>query len=151
MRYYLAYFWYILKHKWFVFWAGLKLKVPIGQLISHDMSKFSKMEFVSYMENFTIPKLTGHPPSKAVKKRFANAWNHHLWCGLNKHHWEVWDDNIMPDEFLLEMIADWIGAGRAKGFPDTLAWYTKQRDKIRLHPETKAMVDSILEWSPDGS
>lgn len=42
------------------------------------------------------------------------------------------------------MIADWKGAGRALGFPDTLAWYIKNRDKMMLAPTTRDWVDYEL-------
>lgn len=50
----------------------------------------------------------------------------------------------MPDVFRREMLADWRGAGRALGYPDTKAWYVKNRDNIHLHPETRAWVEKQL-------
>ncbi len=48
-----------------------------------------------------------------------------------------------------EMIADWRGAGRALGKPDTRAWYKANRDNMRLHSETRHFVDVMLKWMPD--
>lgn len=43
-----------------------------------------------------------------------------------------------------EMIADWIGAGRALGKPDTYAWYQSNKRNIFLHPDTQAWVEAEL-------
>lgn len=40
------------------------------------------------------------------------------------------------------MIADWMGAGRALGKPDTALWYAQNYDKIKLHPETRTLIDN---------
>jgi hypothetical protein len=50
----------------------------------------------------------------------------------------------MPDVFRREMLADWYGAGRALGFPDTGAWYRKNADNIKLHPDTRAWIERQL-------
>lgn len=50
----------------------------------------------------------------------------------------------MPDVYRREMLADWRGAGRALGFPDTTGWYEKNRDKMMLHPKTRAWIESQL-------
>lgn len=50
----------------------------------------------------------------------------------------------MPDLYRREMLADWRGAGLALGFPDTLGWYSKNRDKMVLHPETREWIEKEL-------
>lgn len=51
----------------------------------------------------------------------------------------------MPDRYRREMLADWRGAGRAQGFGnDVSSWYAKNRDKMVLHPETRAWIDEQL-------
>src|SRR5690348_6686157 len=48
----------------------------------------------------------------------------------------------MPDVYRREMLADWRGAGRAiTGQDNTLEWYRKMRDKMKLHPETRAWIE----------
>lgn len=54
----------------------------------------------------------------------------------------------MPDVYRREMLADWRGAGRASGNPDTAAWYMKNRENIKLHPDTRAWIEKQLEYSP---
>lgn len=50
----------------------------------------------------------------------------------------------MPDVYRREMLADWRGAGRASGNPDTQAWYLANRANIFLHPETQAWIEAQL-------
>ncbi|KKM59984.1 hypothetical protein LCGC14_1546430 [marine sediment metagenome] len=47
----------------------------------------------------------------------------------------------MPFKYRMEMIADWIGAGKAQGTPDTNAWYAKNGPKMTLHPMTREFLD----------
>jgi hypothetical protein len=51
----------------------------------------------------------------------------------------------MPAQAEREMIADWMGAGRAiNGTWDATIWYAKNKDKIHLHPATRARVEEQL-------
>lgn len=50
----------------------------------------------------------------------------------------------MPFVCCLEMIADWRGAGRALGNPNTQKWYLANRDKMVLHEYTRYMVECEL-------
>jgi hypothetical protein len=45
---------------------------------------------------------------------------------------------------MLEMVADWEGAGLAYGNPDTLGWYLKTEPNRMLHPDTKAWIEAYL-------
>lgn len=55
----------------------------------------------------------------------------------------------MPDRARREMLADWFGAGRAynpKWTPlEPRKWYEKNKEKIKLHPDTRAWVENQLE------
>ncbi len=153
---------YVVRHKWFVFLAGLQLGVPIWRLIFHDWTKFLPREWLPYAEFFYGGKRKrGYdelalPCDAHVKERFEIAWNHHQ--HKNDHHWQFWvrlgDDGTilalpMSKVAGLEMIADWMGAGRALGKPDTLAWYTEQRDNQLFHPETRRGVEVLLGYTSD--
>jgi len=46
---------YLIRHKWFVFRAGLKLKVSIWRLLIHDWTKFLPSEFFPYLRKFYGP------------------------------------------------------------------------------------------------
>ncbi len=50
----------------------------------------------------------------------------------------------MPDVYRREMLADWRGAGRALGKPDTKAWYQFNKDKMKLHSDTRSWIDGQL-------
>ena len=51
----------------------------------------------------------------------------------------------MPRRYALEMVADWMGAGRAiTGRWECAEWYAKNREKIVLHENTRRLVDGIL-------
>lgn len=52
----------------------------------------------------------------------------------------------MPLWAIREMVADWVGAGRAiTGKIEVWSWYEKNRDKIMLHEKTRKEVEFILE------
>lgn len=50
----------------------------------------------------------------------------------------------MPDVYRREMLADWRGAGLANGNSDTRGWYLANKDKLKLHPETRVWVEAQL-------
>jgi uncharacterized protein DUF5662 len=51
----------------------------------------------------------------------------------------------MPEKYLREMIADWIGAGRAQGHGDDVeGWYERNKEKMVLHPDTRARLEDLL-------
>lgn len=86
---------------------------------------------------------------------WKRAWHHH-WS-KNPHHWEFWLDydgtpdefenpRPMPETYAMEMVADWMGAGRAyTGTWDARDWYAKNREQIKLHGETRGLVEWLLE------
>jgi len=149
---------YLLRHKWFVLVAGTELHVSLWQLLTHDWSKFLPREWFPYVNYFYGTKDDGHSLGRGgyfhkagVDLAFHRAWNHHQ--KRQPHHWQYWvlvkDDGStvalpMPDKYLREMVADWKGAGRARGKPDTKAWYRKNRHKLKLHPDTQYYVEALL-------
>jgi hypothetical protein len=142
----LKYFKYVVKHKWYVFLAGRALKVPLYRLVFHDWTKFLSREWFPYAEYFY-----GNNSSEELKHRFDLAWNHHQ--HKNDHHWQYWilvlDDGgqqILPMSEVArkEMVADWRGAGKAVGKPNTAEWYLKNRENILLHKDTRKWVEEQL-------
>lgn len=158
---------YVLRHKAFVFVAGLQTGAPIWRLIIHDWTKFMPCEWFAYVNYFygNHPKFEtlspgqkyGHPFSLTQdywSARFDHAWNHHQ--KANKHHWQYWlltndsDDPKhkslqMPDKYVLEMVADWMGAGRAiTGKWEVFNWYQENKGKIMLQESTRERVESLL-------
>lgn len=150
---------YLLRHKWYVFKAGCRLGIPFLAAL-HDNSKFRPDEWGPYATYFyesdgtkrTRRDSTGYyKPTDTGDAAFDFAWLLHQ--KRNKHHWQWWtlpedEGGIkvlpMPDRYRREMLADWIGAGKAQGTPDTLGWYTANRHKMTLHPETRAWIEAQL-------
>ena len=51
----------------------------------------------------------------------------------------------MPEKAVLEMVADWRGAGRAiSGKDETKEWYAKNKDNMILHTATRNLVEKML-------
>jgi len=129
----------------------------------HDLSKFLPSEWFPYTRYFygdypSLSEATRACPSytgltkEIIKDGFDLAWLLHQ--HRNSHHWQYWilvqdedEDKIllMPDRACKEMLADWRGAGRVQGTPDTRKWYAKNREKLQLHPETRLMIEKYIE------
>lgn len=164
----LRYLRYVIIHKWFVLLACWRRGL-IWQGIVHDWSKFLPSEWLPYAQFFYGYKPTaaerdrarrvlGYDPDPSdaeVREAFDRAWLKHQ--HRNPHHWQHWvlrNDNgttvalEMPRRYLLEMLADWDGAGRAITGKSggTSLWYAKNRDKMVMHPATRALVDRMLNY-----
>ena len=123
-------------------------------------------EFVPYAKSFYgnyFPNKDWHgdirnqiPYSRTqecIRKEFDKAWLHHQHS--NKHHWQHWilrNDNgnveilEMPDKYMKEMLADWIGAGIAiTGKLEVYDWYHKNKEKISLAECTQKWIEKELE------
>ena len=159
------YYWGVLKyfqekvipHKIAVYKAGLELSRQswfsnylksqeeedfLYNLWLHDISKFSANEAFGYaMYNFK----TG-----SGKEAFEKSWHHHKMN--NPHHPEYWlnpnrSGNLepipMPPMYIMEMIADWIGAGKTYG-SSLEEWLPTNLPKFKFGA-AKSMVQNILE------
>lgn len=149
MKRFIAYLIYVVKHKAFVFKAGVLVGAPIWRLIIHDWSKFTPMEFWPYAKTFYAQDGT----KRFYKsKDFDKAWNHHQ--KTNKHHWEYWvmpkrsggfTCLEMPNNYIREMVADWMGAGRAiTGRWEVKEWYEANKHEIKLHKMTRIDVEMLI-------
>ena len=159
MNKHLRYLSYVLRHKWFVFVECWRLGIPWRGVV-HDLSKFPPAEWFPYVEHFHgrnrnihygRDKTGYYRAGDTGDDAFDLAWLHHQHS--NKHHWQWWvlllDANDkavrpMPDVYRKEMLADWRGAGRAQGTPDTKAWYLHNRDKMLLHDDTRRWIEQQL-------
>ena len=128
---YWKYLKYVLRHKYYVmiecFRIGLYWRGTM-----HDLSKFYPSEFIPYAQFFygNYPSLSDiHGDARnsytgkfkeTVKTQFDFAWLKHQ--KRNPHHWQWWllqndtDGFValdMSDDYINEMICDWIGAGMA--------------------------------------
>ena len=140
------------KHIKYVHEAGTLIGVPEEQLAIHDDSKWTEVEFTGYAHYFHGER------TPEVIDRFACAWLNHI--HQNPHHWNHWifadgytpkDSSVengvvrMPDNYALEMIADWMGASMAyTGSFDMTSWLIENMPKIRLHSKTAGYVWGIL-------
>ena len=165
MRAHLRYLSYVLRHKIFVLLAGLKVGAPLWRLLIHDWSKFTPAEWGPYVQyfyrdnseegleaigRFGVAELA--PFGFYAKDRFNVAWLHHQHASA--HHWQHWvlrEDSgktfplPMPEPLVLEMVADWMGAGRAiTGRWEVAEWYTKNCDLMLLHPDTRRLVEQVI-------
>jgi hypothetical protein len=209
IRAHLLYGSYVLRHKWFVLVAGIRLGPPAGwpvlgtlrwwlQLLMHDLSKFRPSEWSAYVDYFYGEPVEGCPKCKAARQAaFDAAWLHHQ--HRNLHHWQRWllrndtpvdrwtasvadrdgmvllmnrPDGIrrfylwdvfkepdaflrllnshpqplpMPERYAREMVADWMGAGRAiTGRWEAPKWYVENRHNMVLHQNTRGLVEFLL-------
>ncbi|MDD4280374.1 MAG: DUF5662 family protein [Candidatus Sumerlaeales bacterium] len=105
----------ITRHKWYVFKACAKVGL-IWRGIVHDLSKYSLIEFFSSAKYFQGNK--SPVEAEKAKSGYSIAWMNHK--AKNKHHWQYWLDNKgdmifpieMPVKYIMEMMCDWIGAGK---------------------------------------
>jgi hypothetical protein len=148
---YLKYLRYVLRHKWYVFIECCKLGIPWLGII-HDWSKFLPSEFIPYARHFYGGKHDIQRDATGYYKPVdtgdpAFDWGWFLHAKRNRHHWQWWvlptgdptEDKVlrMPLRYMKEMLADWRGAGKALGTPDTQAWYLKHNWSMRLTAETR--------------
>jgi hypothetical protein len=148
MRAHWGYAKYVARHKWFVFVAGRRTGVSLWRLIIHDWSKLTRAEWTPYVHSFYGPQ----PRTDAVKAAFNKAWLHHQ--HLNKHHWQHWvlrEDSgtmkvlPMPEKYVREMVADWMGAGRAiTGQWEVAEWYAKNRERILLADDSRELAEQLI-------
>ena len=76
----------------------------------------------------------------------------------NKHHWEYWTDfgehgeviaNKIPSVYVIEMVCDWIGAGKVYGGEgwteaEPLEYFLGVRDGRYFHCETEELILDLL-------
>lgn len=149
MKDHLAYLSYVIRHKWFVFKQCMKMDVPLRQAVFHDWSKFLPSEWGPYVRTFYTPNGTKRYQQTL---EFEIAWNYHQ--KRQPHHWQYWALRLdkgdvvplpMPEKFIKEMVADWIGAGIAiNGHNEVLEWYNKNKEKMALHALTRKRVEELV-------
>lgn len=143
----------ICKHKWIVFKECAACGI-FWQGLIHDLSKFGFTEFISSARHFQ----GNRSPIEAEKESigYSRAWLHHK--GHNKHHWEYWADfasdgsiiaNEIPAKYVVEMVCDWIGAGKAYNSSnwtqhDPLTYYNKVRPGRHFNPRTESIILAFL-------
>lgn len=139
---YLKYFWYIIRHKWFVFFECLKLGVPLWGSIIHDWQKFTPAEFKAYAINFFGPWGKNDRPQWLVDK-FERAWLHHLHYG--PHHWDYW--LVRNNE------EHWTIQEHSMGNPPILAhdnhpllWVEYDGEDDAIHTKANQILHDVVNW-----
>jgi hypothetical protein len=162
----LHYLGYVLCHKWHVFVGCRALGVPLHQAIIHDWVKFLPVEWLPYVWQFYGYKPTENEERVAfmlglgirtraqIEADFDAAWNHHQ--KTQPHHWQYWllvtdsDEPRLrplpiPQRFVLEMVADWYGAGMAiNGTRDVESWFLANKHKMMLEDGTFYRVTQAI-------
>jgi len=168
MSIHIKYLRYILRHKWYVFKECCKRGI-IWRGIMHDISKISPDEWFPYARYFygKYPKWEDLPAfakeyfnpltEDRVEREFNLAWLKHI--HRNDHHWQWYilrEDSgtvkclEMPYDSVLEMVSDWIGAGKAQGNGDDVVnWYFVHEDKMNLHESTRNLVEKLIGFSDE--
>lgn len=144
----------VIIHRFWVRHYCFKLGL-IWQGLTHDLSKYSPIEFWESVKYYTGT----HSPIDECKKhnRYSAAWLHHK--GRNKHHYEYWIDNFskggeaieMPLKYKMEMFCDFCGAGRAYYGKDftwdkEIEWWNKVKDERPMHPSDKYFIDECFAY-----
>lgn len=92
---------------------------------------------------------------QAVIEAFNRAWLMHI--HRNPHHWHHWvlindepkEGTIlieMPYPYIIEMVCDWWAFSWIKGdLSEMFAWYKDHEAYIKLHNNTRSIVEEILE------
>lgn len=145
----------ILIHKYWVLYYCYKFGI-VWRGIKHDLSKFHPIEFFESIKYYS--KDSSPIPRCKADKGYSLAWQHHK--GHNDHHYEYWVDNLdsggtpieMPENCVLEMVADWMAAGKAyKGrefsIEDELIWFDdfKKRNP-KIHENTILFIEEVLNY-----
>ncbi len=140
------------KHRFLVMRLCFKLGL-YWQGITHDLSKYSFIEFFTSVKYFTGTK---SPIDKELKEKgYSDCWLHHK--GRNKHHWQYWTDFYrgqviyieMPLKYIKEMVADRIAAcmvyQKEAYQPDSaLNFYLNSQEKLFIPPKTSAKLKYYL-------
>jgi hypothetical protein len=151
MKHHIQYLKYVLRHKWYVFRAGLVFGAPFWRLVVHDLSKFRPSEWFPYARYFYK---RGYSDKTAGNRAFDRAWLLHQ--HRNDHHWQhhvLREDSggakYLPMSWaqVREMVADWAGAGRAitGNWIDVYTWHERNHHLMLMHPWTRARVEEVMD------
>ena len=162
MKRYLMYLKYVLRHKYFVFVECWRVGL-YWRAIVHDLDKLFPDEFIPYAKHFydrsgnkkQVRDKTGYYKATDTGDR-AFDYVFHWHTRRNRHHWQYWVQSeetpgeeklfAMSRKDVVEMICDWKGAGRAQGKSDVAGWWEANKEKLKLHPDSRHIVEEWLNW-----
>jgi len=120
---------------------GCNLEELEKNINEHDLSKYSKEEFMPYAMYF----FSGKKDDPKIKANFDKAWEHHY--TNNKHHPEYWGNEEMPLEYIIEMICDWWTFSWKNNNLNEIFNYweeCKERGKFNFNPKTEKTLEKLL-------
>ena len=144
----------ITKHRFLVRQGCFRVGL-IWQGLTHDLSKYSPVEFLTgarYYQGNRSPN-----GAERDEKGFSVAWMHHK--GRNRHHYEYWTDMgkeerryvsfPMPRKYLVEMVMDRRAACmtyQGDAYTDASAWeyFNRSWEKNLMHPQLRQELEYLL-------
>lgn len=153
MQYYIKYFASVLAHKKAVFVEAWRLGIPLRGLL-HDWSKLTPAEWrprINAMRQGGLCNADGKTDLSLASDELRLCWLKHY--HRNSHHWQHWlvhlDDGTsyalpIPDGDRREMLADWIAVSKRPDRLDMLSWYSKNKEFLLLHPDTRRWVEKEI-------
>lgn len=155
----LGHFCTITEHKFLVFQGCRKVGL-VYQGITHDLSKFSPVEFINGCRYYQGGKRSPNNGEREAKG-YSEAWMHHK--GRNRHHLEYWNDYRqhaaegenpvvpvkMPRRYVAEMLMDRIAASKTylkDKYTDhePLRYFLNGKSRLLLHEETSRELERML-------
>lgn len=129
-----------------LYWQGL----------THDLSKYSPVEFWNGVKYFT-GTASPHMGERKVLG-YSKAWIHHH--NINKHHGEYWQDIDktghscpvdMPNKYLMEMVCDRVAASMIylkDKFTNRapLEYYLSHKDENQFSENTRVQLEKTLQF-----
>ena len=143
----------VFKHKYLVFIHTIKLGIPLLGL-KHDLSKFSKSEFIPSVKYFS-GKFSPIVNERKNEGLYSSIFTHHT--NHNKHHYEYWISEFkgdfvltkIPYKYSLEYVADMIAASKTylkdrykKDEP--LKFFLARYDHYLMHSMNKEFIKELL-------
>ena len=156
LRRYLAYGQYVHRHKLNTAREAHKLGVT-GPGLLHDLGKLNPISFLAYARHFYAAdgsKRTDpfEPLGNWSDHAFLWAYRRHT-TGSRHHyqHYVITDERgthyvlPMPEARVREMVADWAGVARTlRGSLSVEGWWSANRSRLMLHPDTVKLVDRLI-------
>ncbi len=112
-------------------------------VIDHDLSKFSFLEFVPYRRKFYG---LDSEEEDITSQFWEIAVQHHY--DKNDHHWQTWntyEDHYEKVACCVHMVVDWFAMSIKFGEGSPRGFYMKEKDIIEIPPWAEDLVLSIFE------
>jgi len=126
---------YVLKHKFYVLRECYKAGITWLGII-HDWDKFMPLLMYSYAIYY-------YTDQQKDDKLMDEIFKLHYQC--SPHHWELWNGDEMPIEYVKEMGCDLNAMGYS--YPGALSgidYYKLHKDEFVLHPKSRKILEDYL-------